>query len=277
MLSKLRLLFQTEQQRTRLLTGCTLAVFLLLLGTGITGSSLGWLKTYPGASDVMELRGERKLAGIYRGIRCDEFLNHGTPNALAQYHARPHFPRLNPNLGLEPRDFTVYHDTGIPVNHFITLARPAVWGFYFLDLRRALAWYWWIPVFGGFFGIWFLLNTLFPGDTFRNWLLGLALTASPLCAAWSFWPLGNLGGLCFAAAALIRMLRCRSAAIRWLWTILMVWCALCSVMTLYMPRILPVICLLALVLTAFLWENQLFGEFRKPSVWLPLWTGPETW
>ncbi len=272
MISKLCIWFETEKMRTRFLAGLNLFVFLLLVGIGITGSSLGWLKSYPGADDVMELQGERKLAGIYRGIRCDEFLNHGTPNALAQYHAQPHFPRLNPNLGMTPRDFTVYHDTGIPVDHYVTLARPAVWGFYLLDLRRALAWYWWFPVFAGFFGLWFLLNTLFPGDTFRNWLLSLSLTASPLCAAWSFWQLGNLAGLCFAAAAFIRLVQCRSAVIRWCWAFLMVWCGLCSAMTLYMPRVFPVDCLLALAVFAFLLENHLFGELKKWTVWLPILT-----
>ena len=260
---------QSEKKRTCWLFGFTAAVFLLLVGIGFTGSSLGWLKTYPGVSDVMELQGERKLAGIYRGIRCDEFLNHGTPNALAQYHAKPRFPRLNPNLGMTPRDFTVYHDTGIPVDHYVTLARPAVWGFYLFDLRRALAWYWWFPVFAGFFGIWFLLNTLFSGDTFRNWLLSLSLAASPLCAAWSFWQLGNLAGLCFAAASLIHLVQCRSDAVRWGWAFLAVWCGLCSVMTLYMPRIFPAGCLLALVVPAHLAENKLLGRLKSWSVWLP--------
>ena len=262
--------FRSEEDRIRWLFWFTLGVFLVLVGGGITGSSLGWLKTYPGVSDIMELQGERKLAGIYRGIRGDEFLAHGTPNALAQYHAKPRFPRLNPNLGVLPRDLTVHHDTGIPVDHYVTLARPAVWGFYLFDLRRALAWYWWFPVFAGFFGIWFLLNTLFPGDTFRNWLLSLSLTASPLCAAWSFWQLGNLAGLCFAAAALIRLIRCPSAGVRCLWAALMVWGGLCSAMTLYMPRVFPVGCLLALVVLAYLAENHLFEKLKQWPVWLPV-------
>ena len=270
MLSKIFFLFDSERGRTRFLTVCSLAVFLLLVGAGITGSSFGWLKNYPGSTDVMELLGERKLAGMYRGIRCDEFLNHGLPNALAQYHASERFPRFNRNLGISPRDFSVYHDSGIPVNHYATLARPAVWGFYFLDLRRALSWYWWFPVFAGLTGIWFLLNTLFPDDTFRNWLLSLSLTASPLCAAWSFWPLGNLAGLVFAAGILIRLVKSESAAARWMWAMLMTWCGLCSLMTLYVPRIFPVACLLLLAISAYLKENHLFSKLKSLSVLLPI-------
>ena len=270
MLEKIRGICRTEKKLARPLAWGTLLLFLLLVGIGITGSSLGWLKTYPGVSDIMELTGERKLGGIYRGIRCDEFLNHGTPNALAQYHAHPRFPRYNPNLGMSERDFTVYHDTGIPVRHYITWFRPAVWGFFFLDLRRALAWYWWFPIFSGLFGIWFLLNALFPDAPLRNFLLSFSLAASPLCAAWSFWPLGNLGGLCAAAGAFIMLVRCGSAVRCWLWAALMSWCGMVSVMTLYMPRIFSTGCLLALVAAAYLAENGLFRNLKKWTVFLPI-------
>ena len=272
MLTVIRTFCSAEKNRVRLLAGGMLLAFLLLTALGLTGSSLGWLKTWPGTSEVIELVGERKLAGIYRGIRCDEFLNHGTPNALAQYHASPQFPRYNPNLGMSERDFTVYHDTGIPVRHWITCFRPAVWGFWCFDLRRALAWYWWFPIFSGFFGIWFLLDTLFPDAPFRNGLLSLSLAASPLCAAWSFWQLGNLGGLCFAAGAFLRLIRCGSDGRRWLWAAVMTWCGLVSVMTLYMPRIFSTACLLALVALAYLAENHLFGKLKRWQVLLPLLT-----
>ena len=270
MLDGIRKICRAENRLAVWLACGMLLLFLVLVGIGITGSSLGWLKTYPGVSDILELKGERKLAGIYRGIRCDEFLNHGTPNALAQYHAHPHFPRYNRNLGMSARDFTVYHDTGIPVRHFVTWFRPAVWGFFFLDLRRALAWYWWFPVFAGFLGIWFLLNILFPEAQLRNFLLSFSLAASPLCAAWSFWQLGNLGGLCAAAGFFILLIRSGSAARCWILAAAMSWCGMVSVMTLYMPRIFPAMCLLALVTAAYLAENHLFAKLKKWTVLLPL-------
>ena len=262
--------YLTEKNRKIILLTATLVLFSLFVILGITGSSLGWLKSYPGTNDIIELSGETKLIGFYRGIRCDEFLNHGVPNVLAQYYSEPKFSRFNANNGLGVRDFTVYHDSGIPVNHYITLFRPAVWGFYCMDLRRALAWYWWLPVFAGLFGIWFLLNTLCPGDTFRNYLLSLSVVASPLCASWSFWPLGNAAGLCFAAALLIWIVQSDSNIKRWLLSAVMMFCGLSSLMTLYMPRIYTVICLLLIVLIAYFIENKLFGKFKKMEILLPL-------
>ncbi|MBQ6599105.1 MAG: hypothetical protein IJH79_16265 [Lentisphaeria bacterium] len=270
MLDKIREICRTGKNLARLLAWGMLLLFLLLVGIGITGSSLGWLKTYPGISDIMEMTGERKLAGIYRGIRSDEILNHGTPNVLAQYNAHPRFPRYNRNLGMSECDFTVYHDTGIPVRHYVTWFRPAVWGFFLLDLRRALAWHWWFPIFSGLFGIWFLLNTLFPNAVLRSFLLSFSLAASPLCAAWSFWQLGNLGGLCAAAGFFIMLIRSGSAGRRWLCAAAMAWCGMVSAMTLYLPRIYPVMCLLALVMAAYLAENGLFHNLKKWNVILPV-------
>ncbi|MEI7824727.1 MAG: hypothetical protein WCI01_05465 [Chlorobiaceae bacterium] len=78
--------------------------------------------------------------------------------------------------------------SGVPVQHVSAFAKPATWGFFFLDLAQALAWYWWFPVFGGFIAVWSLMNLLFPG----RWKLMLALSASyifsPYAAAWSFTP-----------------------------------------------------------------------------------------
>ena len=115
-------------------------VFLLLTASGITGSSLGWIKSYPGMSGVVQLEGERKIAGIYRGVRGDEFLAHAIPSALMQYQTNGAFPKINTKVGLSGRNMLVLHDTGAAVYHPAILARPAVWGFFFLDLRRSLAW-----------------------------------------------------------------------------------------------------------------------------------------
>lgn len=248
-----------------------LFLFMLLISAGITGSSFGWLKSYPGVCDIMELEGERKLAGVYRGIRSDEFLHHGTPAALAQYHAPGEkFPVLNSSIGITPRNLMVYHDTGIPVWHIATLARPAVWGFFLMDLRRALAFYWFFPLFFALWGVHFLLNTLFPDQKFLNGFFSLCLVLSPVCAAWSFWPAGNMAGLCWAAGFFLRLFRTQGWYRRTLFSFLALWCALCSVMTLYIPRIYPVFCLLAVVVFAYLYEEKLYGKFKECSLVIPL-------
>ncbi|MCI6287280.1 MAG: hypothetical protein MR727_00940 [Lentisphaeria bacterium] len=260
------------KQQKILLAAVSVFVFILLTALGINGSSLGWLKNYPGSRDVMELCGERKLAGIYRGIRCDEFLNHGTPNALSQYAARPQFPRYNHYNGLSERDLSVLHDTGVPIRHFVTLARPACWGFFFLDLCRALAWYWLFPLFAGMLGIFFLLNTVFPQNPKLNYLFSLLLVISPEFAAWSFWPAGQLAGLCFAAGAGLQLLRTDDARKRWLWAAVVFYGMIWAVMTLYVPRIYTAAWLLGMLTLAVMMQENLFRKLKETSVWLPLLT-----
>lgn len=260
-----------DNKKTEILIGVEILLFILLVSCGITGSSFGWLKNYPGICDVMELAGERKIAGVYRGIRCDEFLHQGTASALAQYHApEGRFPRFNSSIGITVRDLTIYHDTGVPVWHFVTLARPALWGFFAFDLRRALSFYWFFPLFFALWGCHFLLNTLFEKQKFFNGLLSLSLVLSPVCAAWSFWPAGNMGGACWAAGLFLWLFKVRSVWLRILFSFLAVWCGLCSVMTLYVPRIYPVLCLLAVVVICYLYEEGLFKSFREKSLMIPL-------
>lgn len=233
-------------------------VFAVLVLGGFTGSSLGWYKTYPGVSGMIELVGERKLAGVYRGIRGDEFIAHGTPTALAQVHHQPRFPRLNENIGLDGRNFLVLHDLGAPVLHPSTLARPATWGFFIFDLRRALAWYWFFPIFLGIWGIWFFLNTLWPEQRGVNLLLSAAAAFSPYSAAWSFWPVNHAAGLCIAAAAALRLLAASGWRARLGWAALAGWAAAAAAMSLYVPRLWPIATLLLAVGIGAVWQDKRF-------------------
>lgn len=264
----MKIMMGPKQQKI-LLAAVGILAFVLLTALGISGSSLGWLKNYPGSRDVMELCGERKLAGTYRGIRGDEFLTHGTPNALNQSAVQPRFPRFNHYNGLTERDLSVLHDTGAPIRHFVTLARPACWGFFFLDLRRALAWHWLFPLFSGMLGVFFLLNTVFPQTPKLNYLFSLLLVISPEFAAWSFWPAGQLAGLCFAAGAWLRLLRTADTWKRWSWAALIFYGLIWAAMTLYVPRLYTAAWLLAMLVTAVMVQEELFRKLKETTVWLP--------
>ena len=243
-----------------MLTAMALA-FLLLTAIGLTGSSLGWFRQMPGMEGVMELVGERKLAGVYRGIRGDEFIAHGTPNAIAQKLHPDRFPRFNDRLGLAGRDFLVLHDLGAPVRHPAILARPATWGFFFLDLRRALAWYWWLPIFLGAASFFLFFNTLAPGQPRINLLLSWAAVLQPCAAAWSFWPVNNAWGFFLAAAILLRGTGTRSFAGAAAAGIAAGWAVACAGLTLYAPRVISLGVLAAVVTLAAgrrcgLWEPR---------------------
>ncbi len=239
-------------------------LFLVLVALGVTGSSLGWYRQLPGSAAVVELVGERKLFGVYRGIRGDEFIAHATPNALRQYLHDPPFPRTNYNVGLSGRDDLVLHDTGAPVRHFSMISRPATWGFFLFDLRRALAWYWLFPIFFGLWGVFFLFETLFPEQRKVNFLLAAATVFSPYCAAWSFWPINNIGGLCVAAGAFLRLLRAETKKKQCVLAILAGWGASVSALSIYFPRIWPTAVLLGLVVLARICSEALWQRFRNP-------------
>ncbi len=253
-------------------------MFFLLVSLGFTGSSLGWYKNYPGAAVVAELIGERKLAGQYRGIRGDEFIAHGTPNAIAQYLADPQFPRKNLSLGLEGRDFLVLHDLGAPVKHFSMVFRPADWGFFLLPLRQALAFYWFCPIFLGMTALWLLMNRLFPRQEYINFILSAGAIVSPYAAGWSFWPVNNIYGLCFAALAVLKL--AESAGNKpdnWKnqlknisWALLFAWGLGCAALSLYLPRVIPAAYVLAVLTLAALSGNSGNG-------WKNIFSGAKLW
>jgi hypothetical protein len=160
-----------------------LCSFSGLVALGLSGSSM---KTT--IDDSAFIRHDLvSLIGKSRGIRGDE-ASVNTPMAIGQYNHTPRFPIVNTHIGPEGQNMLVIGLSGMPVSHVSALSKPATWGFFFLDLRQALAWYWWFPVFGCLIALWGVLNLVFPG----RWRLMLALSAaftfSPYAVAWSFWP-----------------------------------------------------------------------------------------
>ncbi len=160
-----------------------LLAFTALVAFGFSGSSIkiGIENTTFISNTVVPIIGES------RAIRSDEAMI-STPMAVGQYNHFPRFPVVNKNLGPEGQNMLIVGGSGVPVQHVSAFAKPATWGFFFLDLAQALAWYWWFPVFGGLIAVWSLMNLLFPG----RWKLMLALSASyifsPYASAWSFTP-----------------------------------------------------------------------------------------
>ena len=160
-----------------------LLLFAGLVGTGVTGSSVQMYLDQPGfvESDGKLLLGENRL------IRADEWLV-VTRMAIGQHNHRPAWPVVNTNLGPDGQNMLVVGMTGVPVAHVSALAKPATWGFFAFDLRRALAWYWWLPPFGCLLALWGTMAVLLPG----RWRLGLVtaavFTSSAYVVAWSNWP-----------------------------------------------------------------------------------------
>jgi len=167
-----------------LLFGATIVLsFALLVAAGWTGSSLGL---------VLDERGiarhdERPWVGELRPVRSDEW-GVITPLALSQTAHEPKFPLVNRNLGPDGQNMLVIGMTGVPVAHVSSLAKPATWGFFLFDLRRALAWYWWFPFFACFTSVWLLLRRFFALGPRLAAGFALTMAAAPYSVVFSGWP-----------------------------------------------------------------------------------------
>ena len=181
-----------------------LVAFIALVSTGITGSSLGQGLQHSG---VIEDKTSFLFGTAPRAIRSDEWLV-VTPMAIGQVNHEPSFPIENKNLGPDGQNMLVVGMTGVPVAHISAIGRPATWGFFFLELKQALAWYWWLPIFGSLFSVWGLACVGFK----LNWLPALGWASlvvfSPYMTAWSYWP---AYAVMFPSLALLAVLKIFSA------------------------------------------------------------------
>ena len=171
------------------------ASFMLLVAGGWTGSSLPLAFDEP----AIAMQDGVPWAGKPQSMRSDEW-QVITPLALAQVAHSPAFPVVNRNLGGDGQNMLVIGMTGVPVLHLSALAKPATWGFFVLDLRRAQAWYWWAPFFACFAATWLLLKRMFAADWRVAALLALTVAYSPYSVVFSGWPAHTIS---FAAAALL--------------------------------------------------------------------------
>lgn len=164
--------------------GCALLVsFFALVGLGITGSSMeAGFESAPFVRSELSTIWGRPLV-----VRSDEW-GVFTPMAIAQYNHDPQFPMVNKNLGEEGQNMLVVGLLGVPVAHISVLAKPATWGFFLFDLKRALSWYWCFPIFACLFSLWGSVYLLLPGQWRYSFQIALLFGLSPYVAAWSNWP-----------------------------------------------------------------------------------------
>lgn len=159
------------------------ASFCILVGSGVSGSSLGLGLN---ASGIIQHDGQL-LIGENRAIRSDEW-EVITPMAISQKFHQPAWPVVNKNIGVDGQNMMVIGMTGVPVSHISSFAKPATWGFFVFDLRRALAWYWWFPFFACFSALWVLLLRMFKLEWRLAALLSLAFSMAPYSVVFSGWP-----------------------------------------------------------------------------------------
>ncbi len=160
-----------------------IVLFISLVSMGTTGSSFTL-----GVEQSPFVKAESvRVWGTPQPIRSDEWLV-VTPLALSQLSHTPAFPVVNKNMGEEGQNMLIIGMTGVPVSHISLLSKPATWGFYLFDMKRALSWYWWFPIFGCLLALWAVFSLIVP----NHWRIGFAVSllfcSSAYVTAWSYWP-----------------------------------------------------------------------------------------
>ncbi|WP_448093715.1 DUF7657 domain-containing protein [Pseudomonas lini] len=186
-------------------------VFVLFLSLGITGSSLKY-----GLSQAPYIKAEiTNISGNDQGIRSDEWLVL-TPLAIAQFNHTPANPVINTNHGEDGQNMLIVGMTGVPVEHISAIAKPATWGYFIFDLKRALSWNWLFPIFSCLLALWAVVNILMPGNWKSSFLISLLFSTAPYVVAWSNWPAYVVFFPCLIFVCSIAILRSHKPHVKFL-------------------------------------------------------------
>ncbi len=167
----------------RAFAASVIASFALLVAAGWSGSSLPLLLE---RAQILEHDGAPYL-GQARDVRRDEWLI-VTPLAMSQRVSPEPFASVNTLHGVYGQNMNVVGMSGAPTRTLAEVAKPASWGFLVLDLKRALAWYWWLPFFACFLALWALLRSWFALDWRHAAVLASLVPGSAYAVGWSGWP-----------------------------------------------------------------------------------------
>lgn len=241
-------------------------VFILLVFLGVTGSSINQVRSY---GDGLILIDNKPIVGHDRAIRSDEWAV-TTQLAISQYKNDNDYPIVNERLGSHGKHLSVVHDVGTPVKEIAALARPATWGFFFLDLNRALAWYWWLPVFICFNGCLYLLEIIFRRQLLVNAIVAATTTFSYHSVVWSFWPAYQIGLATLSTALFIHLLRTDSRELSIFLSVTLGLSLSSLALTLYVPRIIPLVTLFIFIVLAIVYSEKLYLKIPQKFVYLLL-------
>jgi len=153
---------------------CLLLYFFFVACKWHNASIASWNSVFNNGGN--EERG--MIAGKPREIRSDEWLV-GSSFRLAQENH--HFSITNEALGYGKTPLLI----GLPTNHILSIIKPVLWGYYFLDGERAFSWEWNFKIFP-FLILSFLFLMLFTGNNFTLSVFGSAwLFLSSAIQSWS--------------------------------------------------------------------------------------------
>ena len=244
-----------------LFAASVVASFFCLVASGFSGSSVRLaLKDSPLLShDAVPWQGDA------RSIRSDEW-NILTQMAIGQVNAPERFPVVNTNVGIDGNNMLIIGMTGVPVSHVSSLAKPATWGFWVFDMRRALAWHWWLPFFGCFLALWALIIRFFS----LNWriaaVLSLSVTASPYSVVFSGHPAYAVFFLALSVCVLDQILKTPQRTTTLALGALLGLCLAGFVLVLYLPWQITLMYLMLPLATAHWVSSRRDWFFRRTQM-----------
>ncbi|QGT83526.1 hypothetical protein [Pseudomonas coronafaciens] len=197
--------FTKQLHPAAILCAAVLFIFTILLSLGITGSSFS-----VGVKQASFIDSNPSILwGSEKPIRSDEW-RVLTPNSIAQANHIPPFPVINSNLGNDGQNMLIIGMTGVPVAHVSQIVKPATWGFYLFDLKRALSWNWLFPIFACLLAVWAVLCALNPGSWRLNFIASLTFSSAAYVVAWSNWPAYTVFFPCLVFLSFIKTLETKN-------------------------------------------------------------------
>jgi len=201
--------------------GILVALFVLLVAGGVSGSSVGILSN--SAPDSGFLLGSAQL------VRSDELGIH-TPDFLGQMISGQGGERM---LGVGEHDLSVLGD--LPTKEWSIMFRPDDVASAVLPPENALAWHWWLPPLVSaiaFYGLAVLCGLGLGLST----SVSMLITFSPLVEWWHLYaitgPLGYGSAACFS---IIKVLHARSRLRAFLWSVASFYWVVAFALVLYPP------------------------------------------
>lgn len=238
-----------------------LASFMLLVTGGWTGSSLPRLLNH---TPLLEHNASVWL-GQAQDVRSDEW-QVVTPLAISQSYSPSPFSNINPLHGQPGQNMNVVGMTGTPIANAAAIAKPATWGFFFFDLRRALAWDWWLPFFACFGALLALLQRWFSPAWKLNAVLAASVAFSGYSVSWSGWPAYATFFPLLAVLAGDSLLRARGWLAAIAASVLLGWATAGFVFVLYPGWQIPLGYLMGFLALAAAWQFRHAYRYRTPQI-----------
>ena len=242
-----------------------IAVFIVCIIFKLNGSSIGMWNRFIDLDTK-----EGVILGISRGIRSDEWATF-SPMMFSQYFDG--FKYYSDIIRADSTDvFMVY---GLPVMNFLQIFRPFQLGFLFLGISYGLSFFWYGRLIALFIVTFEFMMILTKGkkknigNKYLSFIGAIIVSLSPIIQWW-FAVNGIVEIFFFGELALIllyKYLNCSNIKYRFLYLLLMVFCAIGYILVLYPSWQIPMFYVFLSLAIWIILENKNIFKFGKKDLY----------